>query len=474
MKFHVSSHTDYITVGSTYVAIVGESCNGTQFISQAIENGATKIVVQEDQLTSEIKELCIKNKLNLSKVECISVPNARIALAELSAQAYDYPAKKLKILGVTGTDGKTSSVYLLYLILKQAGKRVALLSGVENIIGDYKEKASLTTPKPDYMQYFLDQCVQQDIEYVVMEVSAQATTLHRIDGIEFDGLIFTNFAAEHGECYQTIDDYFAAKVSILKLKKMGAPLIVSSNHCRLREIQENFDNVFVAGSSYDLAYFVEIAQQTAWKQLLDINIEGKHHFIETELVGEYNASNIIGVVALADKLGMAIEDSIQAIEGFTGVLGRLEKFQLLSGAYAIVDYAHTPQAFEAILSRLKKYAKNLTVIFGAAGGKDPKKRPKMGVSAACYADTIILTNDNPKFEDPEEIMDDIIADLSIADVIKIKRMPDRADAIAYACNHAQHGDIIAILGKGAETVQLCGNQRLPHSDLNVVQKLMQN
>jgi UDP-N-acetylmuramoyl-L-alanyl-D-glutamate--2,6-diaminopimelate ligase len=466
MKFRVSSHAGYIAPGSTYVAIVGDTYDGTKFIAQAIERGATTVVVQQDALTESITSLCCDHG-----VTCVPVANARVALAELSACAYDYPAKKLKIIGVTGTDGKTTSVYLLYTLFKLVGKKVALLSGVENIVGDECEKATLTTPKPDYIHYFFDRCVKKGIEYVVMEVSAQATTLHRIDGIMFDGLIFTNFSREHGECYRSLDEYFEAKVAILHQKKKGAPLVVSSNHARLSTIKKRFRDICIAGFGNSLEYSVETVQESLWRQLLNVRICHKHYFVETALVGQYNASNIINVIALADKCGIAAENSIRAIESFQGVVGRLEKFQLPSGAYLVVDYAHTPQAFEAILSRLKKFSKRLTVIFGAAGGKDLDKRLDMGRIADRFADIIILTNDNPKHEDPAKIMDSISVGFACQEADRVHRIFDRAQAIAYACSHAQDGDIVAVLGKGAETVQLCGNERLYHSDLEVARQL---
>ena len=195
--------------GSVYVAIPGTKTDGAKFVAQAVAQGARMIVVQEDSPLLEICEQPCINKGVCFKV----VSDARKTLASLSAEAYAFPAKRLKLLGVTGTDGKTTSAYLLYHLLKSAGKKVALLSGVENILGDEIELATLTTSKPDFLHYFFHKCVKDDVEYVVMELSAQAESFSRLDGLAFDGLIFTNLAQEHGEQYKTLEDYFETKKS---------------------------------------------------------------------------------------------------------------------------------------------------------------------------------------------------------------------------------------------------------------------
>jgi len=469
IKFPVASHTDYIGFGSTYVAIVGETSDGTTFIPEAIECGATSIVIESGvRLNKEIFNLCKLKNIKITRVE-----NARKALATLSAEAYDYPAKKLKIIGVTGTDGKTTSVYLLFNILKKAGKRVALLSGVENILDDQVTAASLTTPKPDCLHYFFDQCVKKKIEYVVMELSAQAISLHRIDGIAFDGLIFTNLSHEHGEWYSSLEDYFEVKCAILAQKKEKAPLVVNADSQWLRKIQKKFPNSVTAGCKILADYQAVSLQQTFGRQLLEMKVDNHWHQVETPLVGSYNVSNIIGAVGLMHQLDICIEDIITGIQICHGAFGRMQRYRLPNNAWAVIDYAHTPHAYASILPTLKQYARNLIVIFGAGGGKDIEKRSKMGKIAALYADRIILTNDNPRNDDPEQIMEDIVSDLDIDELAKVRRESNRVQAIQYAYEHSQTGDIIAILGKGHEKIQIIGSKRYHHSDMERVQSLFQ-
>lgn len=465
--YKVGSHTNNIGPGSTYVAIAGTKANGLDFIEQALEKGANRIVVQRLLVTDAIKKLCKKYQ-----AEVLLVDDARIALAELSAQAYDYPSRKLSLLAVTGTDGKTTSCYLLYNILRQAGKKVALLSGVQHIVGDEILEADLTTEKPDYLHYFFHLCVQQGIQYVVLEVSAQAHTLNRIDALQFDGAIFTNLAQEHGECYQTFDEYFAAKLAILKHNRPNAPLVTNVDSEWGLKVKKYFAHARTSGFKSGADYQVNVLQCAANKQLLELKLNGRWLHLETPLIGNYNAQNIAGVAALADMLGVD-DTAIQAgIAGFAGAPGRLERYQLANGALAIVDYAHTAQAYQAVLPMLKKQARKLFVVFGAAGGKDKAKRPMMGKLAVAYADMVVLTMDNPRQEDPEHIVQEIMRDMTSYEKASVFKELDRAQAIRLAYEYSKAGDVIAIFGKSLEQVQIIGFDRVPYSDVAVVRSLM--
>ena len=467
MKLRVSSHTDYVYPGSTYVAISGKQFNGLDFIEEAISRGAAKIVIQKDaQISTSLQALCTKKNIAL---ECVA--DARAALVDLSAHAYDYPAKKLKILAVTGTDGKTTSTYLLYHILKKAGKKVALLTGVQNIIGDQIFESTLTTAKPDFLHYFFHECVQAGMEYVAMEVSAQASTLHRIDGIEFAGCIFTNLAREHGEDYRDLEEYFAAKCDILQQKKPDAPVVVHDGPW-VERVKQCVGVVFKCGFAEHSNYQIISLQETLNAQLLEISINKKWYQFDTVLIGSYNALNIAGAVALAYAMGIPPETMIVAVNAFAGAPGRLERFMLPNGSMAIVDYAHTPQAYAALLSRLKKYARRLTVVFGAAGNKDKGKRSMMGKVAADYCDWTILTNDNPRHEDQRVIMEQIMSNLTSEERDRVFCEPERRSAIFAAYKGAQTGDIIAVLGKSGELVQIIGDARVPHSDQQVVDDII--
>lgn len=234
MVFPVACHTDNIGRGSTFVAVKGQREDGIIHIPRALELGATTIVVAGDaELSLEVVDLIHKAGATL-----LRVANTRQSLAQLSAQAYGFPARKLKIIGVTGTKGKSSTVFMLEHILKKAGHQTALMSTVRNSIKNTVFKASLTTPHPDYVHAFLHQCVQEDVEYVVMEVAAQGLSLHRVDGILFEAVLFTNFDREHGEFYDTMEDYFAAKAVLFEQVKPGAPRL--SNLQRQSSVNKTF------------------------------------------------------------------------------------------------------------------------------------------------------------------------------------------------------------------------------------------
>lgn len=471
MIYRVSSHTNTTGPETTYVAIVGTNHNGIDFIPQAIERGATKIVMPAGtQLSQDTAHICSQKNITLEYAD-----DTRKALALYAARAYDEPAKKLNIIGVTGTDGKTTSCYLMYHILKAAGVKTALLTGVEIIIDGAVMPAQLTTAKPDFLHYFFHQCVQKNITHVVMEVSAQAHSLNRIDGIEFNGLIFTNLAKEHGELYHTLNDYFDAKCAIIRQLKPNAPLIVNSDNEWGQKIKQLFPNAYTCGITTAAQYGICIKQESINKQVLEISHKRQPWpLLTTSLIGEYNALNILGTAALADQLGISFKAMSTGTKDFIGAPGRMQKFYCPNGALTIIDYAHTPQAFQAMLPVLRRYAKNLFVIFGAGGNKDKQKRPLMGKIAACYADCVVLTNDNPRQEDQYAIMDAVMADVTKQDQQKFIREPDRALAIINTYKQAKSGDIIAVLGKGVEEEQIIGSRRIAHSDIQIVQKLTQN
>jgi len=232
----VACHTDNIGAGSTFIAVKGQKEDGSKYILKALQQGATTIVIEKNTILSDD----VLDALAHTRAKLLYVDNARQALAQLSARALDYPAKKLRIVGITGTKGKTTSSFLLEHVLRNAGYRTALLSTVKNKILDVEFKTNLTTQHPDYLHNFFALCVENEIDMVIMEVAAQATSLHRVAGLEFDGLIFTNFDKEHAEFYPTMDEYFAAKVALLDQLKVGAPLLLNADDVRVSDLCEKF------------------------------------------------------------------------------------------------------------------------------------------------------------------------------------------------------------------------------------------
>jgi UDP-N-acetylmuramyl-tripeptide synthetase/amino acid carrier protein len=455
--YKVAAHTDNVGSGSTFVAIPGTKKDGTEFIKEALKRGATTIVLDQNaQLSVDLQQA-------LARVASYRVENTRQALAELSAYAYNYPARKLKFIAVTGTKGKTTTTYLLEHILKTAGFKTARLSTVSNAILSQEYETQLTTQQPDYIHMFLNECVKQGVEWVVIEVAAQALSMHRVFGIEFDAVVFTNFSQEHAEFYATQQDYFAAKAAIFKqLKKNGIVVLngddslVSSlrSLCSQAQLSSLKDVTVIGASRAGVSCYID--------QLV---------FENTHLLGTFNLHNIHMAYLVARSLNILPEVIQQAVSTFTGVPGRLNKYALDRDIVAYIDYAHTPSSMKAVLSTLRSETEQLIVVFGAGGERDPVKRPFMGGLAVEYADIVILTTDNPRSEEPEKIMQDILSGIPENMMHKVTIEYDRAAAIRYAYSVAQPGAIIALLGKGPDEYQLVQGTKHYFSEREILKSL---
>lgn len=484
----VTCHTDQVGPGSTFVAVTGKYEHGVNYILPAIELGATKIVVETGTgLSPEILA-----KLLELNIELIEVSNCRQSLSNLSAAAWGYPAKKLKIIAVTGTKGKTTSVYSLKHLLSSAGYKTAMLTGVHNIIDQAVYDAPLTTPHPDYLQMFFAQCVAQDIAYVVMEAAAQAFSLHRLDDVEFSAAIFTNLEQEHAEFYSDINQYFTAKCQIFKHMHLQAPVIFNrdNNWCvKALELARNLNlncKTFSFNSFPSVDYLIELQQDGAAGLKFNFTNTQKSvgslahrslsvgweniNFIVPKLWGKFNCYNLAGVIACLDSLGLDLAQIKQNLLTLQPAPGRSERYELPNGASAIIDYAHTPSSFEALLSLLRQLTKHLIVVFGASGDRDKLKRPLMGKIAAQIADQIIITTDNPRTEDAKLIAQAVYAGVLPVDLAKVLLEPDRASAIALAVKISHPGSMIAILGKGPDEYQIFGREKTFFSDRQEVLK----
>lgn len=467
--FPVACHTANVGQGSIFVAIKGQKNNGMDYIPEAIRKGASTIVVQHDASIPSITMHCIsENHVALQYVE-----DPRHALALLSAHAHGYPAKKLRIIGITGTKGKTTSAFLSAHILKEAGYKTALLSTVKNSILEKDFKTSLTTPQPDYIHYFLKLCVDAHVDFVVMEVAAQALSLHRVTGIDFDAVLFTNFESEHLEFYKTVHDYFDAKCGIFEHLKQGAPALINADNTWCKKIKKQYsrvkqfslkDNqadVFAHSVMHDDHH---AACTLAWKdQIYDVQCPA--------LLGTFNMYNLVGACSIVSELDVPMNIIKHAVQTFQGVPGRLELHLLPNNARCFIDYAHTPSSYKAVLSLLRLLTKKLIVVFGAGGDRDRTKRPKMGALVVAYADYIIVTSDNPRSEDPLRIIDDICVGIPHTQYSKVIRESDREKAIKKAAALADREAIIAVLGKGPEDYQLIGNIKIAFNDAEVIKKL---
>ena len=490
--FPVACHTDRVGPGSVFVVIHGMKDDGVRHIPLALQKGARTIVIgQEVVLNHETTALINQSGATIERVE-----DTRLDLARRAAQALNFPASRLKIIGITGTKGKTTTAFLTEHMLKTAGYKTALISTVENHILSKTFPAPLTTPQPDYIHVFLDLCVRAGVEWVVMETSAQAFTLHRVHGILFDAALFTNFSQEHAEFYKTNDDYFAAKQAIFAHLKPHAALLLNADDSRVAALVGLHKNTFLfdatgthaanlkahlevsslAGITGRLRYAPR-AQERAKLDAVQTPkpeeaCEEKYAITAPALMGDFNLANISAVALCGHLLGISQKDIIDAMRTFTGVPGRLNRYALPGNVTAFIDYAHTPSSFEAVLGTLRQLTDHLIVVFGAGGERDPIKRPQMGAIASRLADMVILTTDNPRSENPATITQDILAGIAPDSLSKVIIEPDRERAIKKAYTGARSGSVIALLGKGPDEYQLIAGVKTYFSERKILEQLM--
>ncbi len=461
--YPVTAHTQHVGSGSTFVAIKGFKEDGVQFIPDALARGATKIVVADDAvITDEVQHAIRRHNAQLVRFQ-----NTRQALAELSAEAAGYPAQKLKIIGFTGTKGKTTSVYLLEHILRMNGFKTARITGVANMICGQEIPASLTTPQPDYLHQFFKLALEQGVTHVVMEVAAQALSLNRVDTVIFDAALFTNLGREHFELYQTMEEYCAIKTRIFEHTTKNFLCLVHAADKWALSYADATRNILPYGFGIDTAYGAQLG-----KTYPGVTFQRSGVTIACpSLIGLYNAQNLLGAVLVAEQYGLSAAQINAALEGFGIIPGRMEKYELPGNVTAIIDYAHNPSSYEALLSTLRPLTKQLIVLFGASGTRDKGKRPLMGAAAAQFADALVLTSDNPGPEDPMHIISCIKAGVPEDAAVIIIEEPDRARAIQKAHAIAKPGAIIALLGKGPDEYQVIQGQKNKFSERAILKEL---
>ncbi len=467
LHFPVACHTDNVGPGSTFVAVQGMNLDGVQFIPEAIKRGATTIVLEHTaQVSTAIEQIIQENEIRIERVD-----NARLALAHMSAQAAGYPAKHVQIIGVTGTKGKTTTTFLLEHLFRAAGYKTALISSIKNSINGHDLPTPFATPLPDYLHQFLRQCVDHDVDIVLMEVAAQAVSLHRVADIAFDGLIFTNFSLEHLEFYTSMETYFDAKAALFKQAKAHAPLLINADDVHGQELLAAYPNAIAFGMHKEAIFkgtTLNISSGLALQIMQDA------HCIELicpTLLGDFNAYNVLAAVSMALSFNINAHTITHALTTFPSVPGRLQQHALPNGAVCFIDYAHNPSSYQAVLSLLKSKTDNLIVIFGAGGKRDPSKRPIMGAIAAQYADIIFLTSDNPRDEDPAVIIEDIARGIDNNQHTLVMKEVDRECAIRKAYTYSQAGTIIAILGKGINEYQIIADSTIPFSERKIIESL---
>ncbi|MBP5504928.1 MAG: UDP-N-acetylmuramoyl-L-alanyl-D-glutamate--2,6-diaminopimelate ligase [Bacteroidales bacterium] len=446
------------TQGSLFVAIEGNAADGHKFIAKAVENGATVVVYQNDGAFE---------KVEAGRVEYIKVASSRRALATLASDFYDNPSAKLNLVGVTGTNGKTTTATLLYRLFTSMGYACGLISTIANYIGTKRYHTDHTTPDPLELNALLAEMADAGCEYCFMEVSSHAVSQDRIAAITFRGGIFSNLTHDHLDYHKTFDNYRDCKKAFFDGLPKDAFALVNIDDANGEVMVQNCKAHIYRYSCKKMADFrCRLMEETM--DGMQLTIDGVQ--VWTRFIGAHNAYNLLAVYATAILLGADKEETLTLLSGMKAVDGRLEYIKGGKNITAVVDYAHTPDALENVLKTLKDAAKGeyLICVFGCGGDRDRTKRPEMGQIAAKYADRVVVTSDNPRTEKPEDIIADIRAGLDAAARAKSVFITDRAEAIRSAIVFAPEGAVILVAGKGHEDYQIIGTEKHHFDDKEVI------
>ncbi|WP_370477024.1 UDP-N-acetylmuramoyl-L-alanyl-D-glutamate--2,6-diaminopimelate ligase [Tamlana flava] len=449
-----------IEKGHLFVAIRGAIADGHDFIETAIKSGATSVVCE-----------AIPEHL-VGGVTYIEVDNSNRALAIMASNFYDNPSENLKLVGVTGTNGKTTVASLLYQLFRKAGYKVGLLSTVKIMVDDVKYKATHTTPDSLTINKYLNEMNVAGVEFCFMEVSSHGIHQYRTEGLQFEGGIFTNLTHDHLDYHQTFAEYRDVKKRFFDgLSSKAFALVNVDDKNGLVMLQ----NTQARKYTYALKQYADYKSTILENQFGGLLLKVNDSEVWTRLIGNFNAYNVLAIYATAELLGLEKVEILRLISDLESVSGRFQYIVSNEKITAIVDYAHTPDALKNVLETINSIrTKNeeLITVVGCGGDRDKTKRPKMGHIATALSSKVIFTSDNPRSENPADILKEIEAGVEPQNYKKALTIEDRKQAIKAACQMAQPNDIILIAGKGHETYQEIKGERFDFDDFKIVQEFL--
>ncbi len=457
---HIELDSRKIKPEGLFVAIRGTNTDGHLYIEQAIKNGAVAIIGEN------IPENLPNN------ITRIKVADSSKALGHIASNFYDNPSSKLKIIGITGTNGKTTIATLLHKFVSNIGIKSGLISTVINYIGDKKTPADFTTPDAIELNKLFSEMVKNDCEYCFMEVSSHAIHQNRIEGVSFDGGVFTNISHDHLDYHKSFNEY-------LKTKKRFFDNL-SNNAFALTNIDDKNGKIMLQNTeakkyTYSLKSIANFKGKVIENLVSGLQIQIDSIDVWCKLVGEYNAYNLIAIYGTAVLLGFEKNAILTSLSELESVEGRFDYFVNDNKVMAIVDYAHTPDAIKNVLSaidRMRTRNENVITVVGCGGNRDNKKRPLMAKIAAEFSDKIILTSDNPRYEEPETIIEQMEHGLDPVEKKKTINIVDRYQAIKTACSLSEKGDIIFVAGKGHEKYQEIKGEKKPFDDKKILKEFL--
>jgi UDP-N-acetylmuramoyl-L-alanyl-D-glutamate--2,6-diaminopimelate ligase len=451
--------------GSLFVALSGYRTDGHRFVMDAMNNGASAVILDNDSVVPD--DFFIHR--NVTK---ILVKDARIALAEVSKAFHKNAADSLKLVGITGTKGKTTTAWLVKHIFESAGMKSGLLGTIANYIGQRKLSASLTTPESCELHELFAEMIHEGCSHAVMEVSSHALALHRVHGLHFAEAIYTNLSLDHLDFHETFENYLDAKKILFTSLSGDAVAIINID-------DERSDAIIAASNVKKLTYGqsrqadLRIADITLGldKTIFVLHFAGKEYRVESKMFGVFNTYNIAAAFAAAYCNGIAPEEIIKAIATAPQVPGR---FEVISSGkkQVIIDYAHTPDSLQKTLENIRiivKHDRPVVTVFGCGGNRDTTKRPIMGAIATELSDSVFVTSDNPRREDPDAIIEDIVKGITKENFVVVA---DREEAIRKAIKNTPDDAVILVAGKGHEDYQIIGDTKYPFSDATIAHNVM--
>lgn len=443
-----------VSEGCLFIAVKGFNVDGHDFIQEAVAKGARAVIGEKN--------------LDIPGITYIMVKDSRKALSQASSWFYGYPSEKLKIIGVTGTNGKTTTTYLVKAMLDMAGFKTGVIGTIGNVIGEKVLHAERTTPESLELNRLFFKMADEGVEYVIMEVSSHSLKLHRVDGIDFEVGIFTNLTQDHLDFHKTFEDYFNSKKKLFDLSKKA---VINADDESGRKILES---ISIPAASYSIENKADLMAQDVKifpeGVFYELKVNGEKFSISYHVPGKFSVYNSLAAIGTGLLLGIPMDTLVEALKRVKGIPGRFEPIKMGQDFTVIVDYSHTPDSLENALKTIKSFARGkILTVFGCGGDRDRKKRPIMGEIASRYSDYSIITSDNPRSEHPEAIIDEIEQGMTNKNY---ERIADRKEAIRRAIMMAQKEDVVLIAGKGHEDYQILKDRTIHFDDREMAERFI--
>ena len=446
-----------IKPGEIFACVVGTFMDGHNFAASAAENGASALIV-EHELDIDLPQ--------------VVVPNTRRAMAELAMKLYDHPAKQLRIIGVTGTNGKTTTTYMIKSIAEKCGLKVGLIGTIRNIIGSRVISTQRTTPESTELQEILREMVNEHVDLVVMEVSSHSLDQERVYGLKFEIGGFTNLTQDHLDYHKTFENYLAAKK---KLFERSGFAVVNADDTHSVALLEGLD---LPRMTYGVREAADISAANIEINVRDVEFDmttpiGTAH-VSVPIPGLFNVFNAMLAAGICIRLGFPLSAIVDGLAAVAGVTGRMEALDTTGFDFSVIlDFAHTPDGIINLLTSVREFAKKRVItVFGCGGDRDKAKRPIMGEAAGRYSDFCVVTSDNPRTEDPMRIIGNVLDGVNKT-AVEYVVIQNRREAIRYALTHAAKDDVVVLAGKGHETYQEINGVKYPFDEKVVVEELLE-